>query len=236
MKHLFRADTFARFAGTRTQAMIQSDFYAQLDEAHGGSISALDSRSTVPASVEPQTPQHPPDCHQSPAEPCDVPDFGHVDSDPSDEVMTGAGDTLTLFFALFVDGVQLHGHGRSTTTVIALKCLDLPGFLCNTDLACYSFAFISGPKEPSDLSEIMAIILQQFKCREPVMTDECDGECACLVYYTWTPWAVGGNTYSWTPCRKSYLLWYTNTCVGQSQEKMATSVPDFCICFRRHPR
>lgn len=85
--------------------MLHSNVYEQLDEAHGGSISAPNRRSTVNASAAPQTTPHPLDRHQSSAEPGDVPDFGHVDSDPCDEVMTGAGYTLTLFFALFVDGV-----------------------------------------------------------------------------------------------------------------------------------
>lgn len=151
--------------------MISSPFYQQVDEAHGSAISALSSLPSSPgegprppgrgfeatASADTRAPDltpPPPDCH--------------VDPDPSDEVMTGDCDTLTLLFGVFVDGVQLHQHGRATTTVIGIKCLDLPGFLSHTDLASYALAFIGGPKEPSNLSEIMAIVLKQFKLHEPM--------------------------------------------------------------------
>lgn len=176
VSHLFRADQFARFAGMRSRAMLDSPLYQQLDEAHGRALSALDSSQTqseVP--VGGAVPMHPP-AEAAPAAPYRDPLHEPVDTDPSDEVMTGAGDTLTLLFALFVDGVQLHGHGRDTTTVIGLKCLDLPAFLCHTDLACYALAFIGGPKEPSDLSEIMSIILDQFKCHEPSTQIDREGK------------------------------------------------------------
>lgn len=99
-----------------------------------------------------------------------------VDPDPSDEHMTGNGDSMTLTFGLFIDGVQLHQHARATTTVVGIKCIDLPAFLANTDIACYPLAFIDGPKEPTNLSEFMAIVLRQFKEHEPVGQTNDKGE------------------------------------------------------------
>lgn len=191
--HLFGVETFARFAGTRTHALLDSEFYHHVDYAHGGAISALSedpcseqkdehtndvpcaaiNMACAPVRVADQLPPSEEvasdrSCSQDPCSRTShdsQPD--EVTADPSDEVMTALADTITLFFALFVDGVQLHAHGRATTTVVGLKCLDLPGFLCNTDIACYPLAFVGGPKEPSNLAEIMAIILQQFKDHEP---------------------------------------------------------------------
>lgn len=171
IRHLFSNATFARFAGVRTQAMLESPFYARLDAAHDGAISALSVADAdapavglaqpaddgeVPASSEHDTEQ------LQPVE----------DADPSDEVMTGGGDTLALLFGLFVDGVQLHANGRSTTTVVSLKCLDLPGFLVGTKVASYNLAFISGPKEPTCMTDFVHIILHQFKEYEPKVTRE----------------------------------------------------------------
>ena len=98
-----------------------------------------------------------------------------VDADPRDEVMTAYGPDMVLLFGLFVDGVQLHVHGRSTTTVFCLKCLDLPGFLANTDLASYTLAFIEGPKEPTCMTTVLMTILKQFKIFEPTGIEHEDG-------------------------------------------------------------
>lgn len=175
IRHLFGLELFARFAGTRIQAMISSPFYQQVDEAHGGALSALSSVPTSPGDgpihsgcgFDATTPGVTPGVTGAPDLAPPPPDC-QVDPDPSDEVMTGDCDTLSLLFGVFVDGVQLHQHGRATTTVIGIKCLDLPGFLSHTDLASYALAFIGGPKEPSNLSEIMAIVLKQFKLHEPM--------------------------------------------------------------------
>ena len=90
-----------------------------------------------------------------------------ADPDPSDEFWTGAGKLIALLFAIFHDGVQLHQKVKSTTLVFSLKCLDLPGFLVSKLLASYNFAFIGGPKEPSCLTEFVALILDQGKQYEP---------------------------------------------------------------------
>lgn len=175
MKHLFGEPTFARYAGTRSQALLDSPAYTRVDSAHGGALSALSS-AYEPVPVEGVDAPVAGRVAQKASEDSDSGEFAEVsDPDPLDEVMTGDGDVLTLLFALFVDGVQLHQHGRSTTTVVALKCLDLPGFLCNTDLACYPLAFIDGPKEPTNLSQFMLRILQQFKKVEPFGTADLDG-------------------------------------------------------------
>lgn len=170
IRHLFGVEAFAKFAGTRTHAFLDSDFYQHLDHAHNGAISALspgsagqtrgNNSNVALGAASPASPSSIGACPTT-----EVPDS--VNADPIDEVMTANGDTMTLFFALFVDGVQLHAHGRATTTVVGVKCLDLPGFLCNTDLASYPLAFIGGSKEPTNMSEIMAIILKQFKNHEP---------------------------------------------------------------------
>ena len=170
IRHLFGVEAFAKFAGTRTHAFLDSEFYQHLDYAHNGAISVLSQGSLGQTSgnnsttaLAADTPTSPSSIGACPS--TEAPDS--VNADPIDEVMTANGDTMTLFFALFVDGVQLHAHGRATTTVVGVKCLDLPGFLCNTDMASYPLAFIGGSKEPTNMSEIMAIILKQFKDHEP---------------------------------------------------------------------
>ena len=198
VRHLFGVPMFARFAGTRTEALLNSPFYQHIDQLHGHAVSglacgtlpvatsgeAVEGRtsdatsariSTSPAPL-PQTGATPPSHASGAGSSRDLAE-DEVDPDPTDEVMTGAGDSLTLMFAVFVDGVQLQQHGRGTTTVIGIKCLDLPGFLANTDLACYALAFIGGPKEPNNLSEIMSIILKQFKDHEPVGERDDEGVC-----------------------------------------------------------
>lgn len=136
------------------------------------------SQLNAPSDAAPGSLASGPSCTPGPSHPSHIPETGEdeVDADPGDEVMTGAGDCLTLMFAVFVDGVQLHQHGRATTAVIGLKCLDLPGFLANTDLACYALAFIGGSKEPSNLYQIMGIILKQFKDHEPTGQKDDKGE------------------------------------------------------------
>ena len=88
--------------------------------------------------------------------------------EPSDEVMTGAGAILFLLFGIFCDGVQLYGNNKSTTTVIAIKCLDMPGSLVNKNLANYLLAFIGGQHEPTCMQDFLHIIVEQFKAFEPV--------------------------------------------------------------------
>ena len=112
---------------------------------------------------------------QVPGTPDHAEDDYLVDADPRDEVMTAYGPDMVLLFGLFVDGVQLHVHGRSTTTVFCLKCLDLPGFLANTDLASYTLAFIEGPKEPTCMTTVLMTILKQFKIFEPTGIEHEDG-------------------------------------------------------------
>lgn len=131
-------------------------------------------------------PVHAPDAPESPtadppcgAEPTwDPDDMGpvHADFDASAHIGTAHGETMVLLFGLFVDGVQLHNAGRSTTTVFSLKCLDLPGFLANTDLACYTLAFVDGPKEPTNMTQLVLTILHQFKIFEPTGVTDSDGE------------------------------------------------------------
>lgn len=210
MNHLFGVEMFARFAGTRTQAMLDSPFFSNLDRAHGHALSALTAAEAMDHGAEPVGLQSKARREPSPFSPRqsetgrELPSLSPtpilhdsaVDPDPTDEEMTGAGDSLTLLFALFVDGVQLHAHGRATTTVVGIKCLDLPGFLCNTDLACYTLAFIGGAKEPSNLSQFMEKILEEFKRHEPSGSRDaegvplylsryvlCMGLCISLPYY-----------------------------------------------------
>lgn len=176
INHLFGEEQFARCAGTRSQAMLDSQWDNQLDTVHGKALTALASNVVDTAEVQ----QSCSDAVGTAPRPASLGIVGEisdaeqecVDPDPTDEVMTGNGDSLTLLFALFVDGVQLHDHGRATTTVMGLKCLDLPAFLSSTDLACFPLAYIGGSKEPSNLSEFMMIVLQQFKSHEPLGVDE----------------------------------------------------------------
>lgn len=200
IRYLFGDRSFAKFAGTRLQGMIDSPIFRGVDDAHGQALTTLmqeeppqhhvadEAAAATETSLEGACalPDSPPALHAympdeeddrallddadgvaSASDQESEPGVG-ADSDPSDEIHTGEGDRLCLLFALFVDGVQLHQHGRATTTVISLKCLDLPGFLANTKLASFNIAFISGPKEPTNLSEVLDIILQQFKEHEPV--------------------------------------------------------------------
>lgn len=160
VNHLFGEPLFARYAGTRTQAMLQSPLYKRLDTAHGGALSALSSESVGSLVAQPT----PVGATGAATDPDTIDD--EANPDPTDEVMTGDGDELALMFALFVDGVQLHDHGRASTTVVGLKCIDLPGFMCHTDLACFPMAYIGGEKEPTNLSEFTALLLQQFKDHE----------------------------------------------------------------------
>lgn len=194
VQHLFGEPVFARFAGTRTQALLDSPLYERLDNAHGKAISELAREDVrMDGSDEEMLPGHAANGAsestrservQGTASDSDF-ELGEVsDPDPLDEVMTAHGDTMTLFFGLFIDGVSLHQHGRSSTTVVAIKCMDLPGFLCNTDLACYPLAFIDGPKEPTNLVQFMALILRQFKEFEPMGAEDEQGvlpgtDCLC---------------------------------------------------------
>ena len=208
IRHLWGDPMFARFAGTRTLAMLECPLYSRLDLAHGGAISALaqsdcairdpiiipEGGGPAPAVHGPPQPaqdgggpaaaaRRPPVPAQDgggPAaaahEPAEESDLDAVeDPDPSDDHMTAHGKSMIMLFGLFVDGVQLHGHGRHTTTVFVLKCLDLPGFLVNTDLAAYTLAYIEGPKEPTCMTEILMTVLKQFKIFEPSGVEHGDG-------------------------------------------------------------
>lgn len=206
---MFGDPLFAKNAGTRNHAMIDSWLFEHLDRRHNRAISfiadgvpsgagdtgpddemaqqldQLDPVAGLRAEGNEDDPLQngasqgvPVDpLHNAPeewvpgdddAEWVDNP-LHHVDDpDPRDELPPPEGDTITLFFGLFVDGVQLHQHGRSTTAVICVKCLDLPCFLATTDHSCYPLAFIDGPKEPTNMSEIMQYVLKAFKVSEPM--------------------------------------------------------------------
>lgn len=164
--------------------MLDSPFFERLDQAHGGALSMLSSRDEVQSTSARES-----DAVQgddagagssvgAASSDTDASDCEAIDPDPTDEVMTGGGDSLTLLCALFIDGVQLHDHGRATTTVVGLKFLDLPGFLCNTDVACFPLAYIGGSKEPTCLTEITALILEQFKDHEVSAVKGIDGDAS----------------------------------------------------------
>lgn len=191
INHLFGEPTFARYAGTRTMAMLQCPLYRRLDLAHGCALSALADPKLASGLVAGDQPAGSATDCDAPVQPTEeargvvsgcsdhVPASPEsddlVDPDPQDDLMTAHGPDMVLLFGLFVDGVQLHGHGRSTTTVFALKCLDLPGFLANTDLASYTIAFIDGPKEPTCMTTVMMTILKQFKIFEPAGVEHAPG-------------------------------------------------------------
>lgn len=217
VRYLFGDLAFARFAGTRLQGLMDSPLFQDVDAAHGFALTRLvqeqpaaDAADECAADDAPELQQHFPHEHgESDRWPANTPsqeesqqnrpdgwdtesELGVADApEPSDEIHTGLGDRLCLLFALFVDGVQLHQHGRATTTVISIKCLDLPGFLSNTKLASFNIAFISGPKEPTNLTALMDIILQQFKDHEPL---------GCTV--NGCPAVKGSGIRVWDPYRK----------------------------------
>lgn len=223
--------------------MTDAPHFQDVDAAHGYALSRLvhvqppadddpeegeagadipEGQELLPGGVEAPPPLHvylPPDEEGGPP-PSDLPDDLSEDgmpeeTDPSDEIHMGQGDKLGLLFALFVDGVQLHQHGRATTTVISLKCLDLPGFLANTALASFNLAFISGPKEPTNLTGVMRLILGQFKQHEPVggVTDGHPTVHGCGIR-VWDPYRqkirevfpIMFYAVADTPARKCWLL------------------------------
>lgn len=206
INHLFGDPQFARFAGTRSAAMLESALYKRVDAAHGMALSALDSNGMNSVDNAEDEVEADDGAEDGPIDggsdtteifsdwsdadddvqpACDRGVQGEssesenleevCDPDPSDETMTGAGDVAAILFALFVDGVQLHQNANATTTVVSLKCLDLPGFLSNTDLASFNLAFIGGKKEPTCMTEFMDLILRQFKEREPMGSLQPDG-------------------------------------------------------------
>lgn len=204
--HLFGEQMFARYAGTRTQAMLDSPVFQKLDASHGQALSTLSShRIGLNADVvAPSTDLGQIASSSRSSEAIldtGVSDSERVDPDPTDEVMTGEGDRIALLFALFIDGVQLHDHGRATTTVVGLKCLDLPGFLSNTDLASFPIAYIGGAKEPTDLSEFMKLILQQFKKHEPYGTASSEGGSANIHNTNFLMCSPGSLMCVWTDNR-----------------------------------
>lgn len=193
---MFSNPDFAQYAGVRTRAMLDSPYYAHLDAAHNYAISALSSEpdaeaSSVlnPALATPMPGITGQGCANEAEESAEEDELDAVeDPDPSDEVMTGEGDTLVLLFSLFVDGVQLKQGNRETTTVVSLKCMDQPGYLVGTNVASYNVAFISGPKEPTCMTDILGVLVHQFKELEPSMapdsagvprTDQCSTSYPC---------------------------------------------------------
>lgn len=62
---------------------------------------------------------------------------------------------LLFCFRIFIDGVQLRAHGRSTNLVVGFKCLDQSSHLTNTDRSCFPFAFIGGEKEKTSLRDFI---------------------------------------------------------------------------------
>lgn len=182
IRMMFSNPEHARYAGTRTKAMLDSPYYAHLNSAHNNAISALAcseagscTREGTPHAPESSGPESTGQGGQEAGADQEDQLEAVEDPDPSDEVMTGSGDTIVLLYAIFVDGVQLHQGNRETTTVISLKNLDLPGFLVGTKTASYNLAFISGPKEPTCLTDILALIVRQFKEFEPKMTPDAAG-------------------------------------------------------------
>jgi hypothetical protein len=191
IRHLFMNPLFARFAGTRTQAMLDSPWYHEVDRSVHGLLSALrDDGSTAGSdAVEGEGRERPGDVGIQSSQRYDAEverngeDGSHSgdstgvdaegelqevqDPDPSDEVMTGAGDHLALLWAIFHDGVQMYDKTQATTMVFSIKCLCLPGWLVHTLAASFNIAFVGGNKEPSILKGFLGEILKMFKAYEP---------------------------------------------------------------------
>jgi hypothetical protein len=188
IRHLFMNPVFARFAGTRTQAMLDSPWYQEVDRSVHGLLSALRDDGSTADERHGQTGAgdlcsksshgsddedvernrdgggHSEDVsgHDTDGEPEEV-----QDPDPSDEVMTGAGDHLALLWAIFHDGVQMYDKTQATTMVFSTKCLCLPSWLVQTLAASYNIAFVGGNKEPAILKGFLCEILRMYKAYEP---------------------------------------------------------------------
>jgi hypothetical protein len=191
IRHLFTNPLFARYAGTRTQAMLDSPWYRDIDRSVHGLLSALRDDGGMVGSDADES-----DGHGGPGRvgslsnrgsdaevernSADDSPSGHVtgadaedelqevqDPDPSDEVMTGEGDHIALLWAIFTDGVQMYDKTQATTMVFSIKCLCLPGWLVQTLAASYNIAFVGGNKEPAILKDFLCEILKMFKAYEP---------------------------------------------------------------------
>ena len=131
------------------QSVLESPYFKHLDQKSGGALTRdihLDQAAAgahLPSSV------------------------GAVAQRAADEVHCGKGDHVTLLGATFVDGVQMHNGSKYTTTALSIKFMDLPAHLVQTLAASYNVAFISGPKEPSDLTSFMKHLLAQLEDAAP---------------------------------------------------------------------
>jgi hypothetical protein len=139
IRHWFLNPVFAKFAGTRTRAFVDSPYYRSIDDAMGGALSRARGEPAAPS----------------------------VGGDPAGELFADGAEPLVLDIAIAADGVQLHQKSLATTAIVVAKCLSLPCHLVHTLMASYNFAFIGGPKEPTTLSDFIAIVLRQFALCEP---------------------------------------------------------------------
>ena len=67
------------------------------------------------------------------------------------------------------DGVQAHGHGVATCTVIGLRNQDLPAHLSHTDRAFKAWIAVSSP-EKTNMAGILNAGIQEAKCHAPPRT------------------------------------------------------------------
>lgn len=75
-----------------------------------------------------------------------------------------------------MDGVKLHENSASTTTAGSLKFMDLPGHLVQTNTASYNLFFISGPKEPTNMTSFMQQVLLQMASLAPEVSTAPNGD------------------------------------------------------------
>lgn len=66
------------------------------------------------------------------------------------------------------DGVSLLNFGQRTATVIGVRCEELPPEFGHSRLAWRPVIVVEGPKEPSNLSGIMARTIQALQAHGPV--------------------------------------------------------------------
>lgn len=205
---------FAKYAGTRPRAMIESPAYQFVDEAHDGGISHLSGVTTAGSGVARTSCDAgslPVGTATEAGEAGACSDSDHDDNsdtyhDAGEEFMTGVGQTIALLFGIFVDGVLMHKNGKATTTIISVKCLDLPAFLCQTELASYTWGFIGGKKEPTCMTQILDLLLQQFKNHELSGRFDENGERSLFILHVQNamqlPEAFSTKSYS-TKCQMS---------------------------------